>query len=196
MVAVTDLRQTDVEFQTNLYVDPNPTRRGLHLSRRRWVEAALVLNLPKQASAMEVGIGCGIFTRYLATLGADVTAVDINPSFLLSISQVEGVTPILADATVDLPTGPQDLILCTEVLEHIPAERSLAMLTTLHSALKPSGRLILTTPQRFSVVEIIARLLRFRPLLMLAQRIYGAADELGHINLLTLALRAHHGAFA
>ncbi len=31
----------------------------------------------------------------------------------------------------------------------------------------------------------MARLFRFRPVLALARRIYGSADELGHINLLT-----------
>jgi hypothetical protein len=59
------------------------------------------------------------------------------------------------------------------------------MLKALFEGLRPGGILILTTPQRFSTMELAARMLRFKPLLALARKIYGSADELGHINLLT-----------
>jgi hypothetical protein len=81
--------------------------------------------------------------------------------------------------------GEHHLALCTEVLEHVPPASSLGMLSALADALRPGGILILTTPQAFSVVELFARLLRFPPFLALARRLYGVADELGHINLLT-----------
>ena len=60
------------------------------------------------------------------------------------------------------------------------------MLDSLVGALKPGGMLILTTPQRYSMVELGARLLQFGPLLALARKLYGSAEELGHINLLTV----------
>ncbi len=191
--------QADIAFQANLYEDSNPTRRGLHLSRREWVETALVLNLPPQGSVIEVGIGCGIFTRFLSSIGARTTAVDINPAFVMGVQDLNGVTPVIADATADLDMGLHDLALCSEVLEHVPPERSAAMLKNLHSALKPGGLLILTTPQRFASVELMARLLKFPPVLAVARRLYGTADELGHINLLTagqLEVQLRHAGFA
>lgn len=178
-------RQADIAFQANLYDDRNPTRRALHRARRRWVEEALAPLLAADARVLEVGIGCGIFTRHLAGRGARVTAVDINPGFVAGVSDVSGVTPVLADATKALALDAHDVALCSEVLEHVPADGSLALLSTIHNTLKPGGVLVLTTPQRFAVVELMARLLQFRPVLALARTLYGAADELGHINLLT-----------
>ncbi len=179
--------QGDISFQANLYDDPNPTRRGLHRSRREWVESALILNMSQRCSVLEVGIGCGIYTRFLSALGARVTAVDINPAFVAGVGDVAGVRPVLADATADLALGEHDLALCSEVLEHVPPAQSEAMLRSLHAGLRPGGRLILTTPQRFATVELMARLLKFGPVLALAKRLYGTADELGHTNLLTAA---------
>lgn len=188
-------RQADIAFQANLYTDPNPTRRGLHCDRRDWVErtvdACLAEARLSNATAsgggrvIEVGIGCGIFTRYLAATGASVTAVDINPAFVEGVRDVPGVTAVLADATSPLGLGQHDLALCSEVLEHVPPSHSLAMLRSLHDALRPGGVLVLTTPQRYAMVELMARLLRFPPVLAIARRLYGTADELGHINLLT-----------
>ncbi len=80
--------QADIAFQANLYNDPNPTRRGLHQARRDWVESTLRPYLGPGAKALEVGIGCGIFTAFLAESGAEVTAVDINPSFVEGVRDV------------------------------------------------------------------------------------------------------------
>lgn len=179
-------RQGDIAFQANLYEDPNPTRRNLHRARREWVESTLLAHMPPQAAIVEVGIGCGIFTRFLSAAGARVTAVDINPAFVIGVQRLAGVTPVLADATAPgLDIGQHDLALCTEVLEHVPPAQSVALLRGLHRALRPGGRLVLTTPQRFATMELAARLLKFGPVLALARRLYGTADELGHINLLT-----------
>ena len=59
------------------------------------------------------------------------------------------------------------------------------MIDALFEALRPGGTLILTTPQSFSTVELMSRLFRFKPILALARKLYGHAEELGHINLLT-----------
>ncbi len=191
MIAPLPLQQADIGFQANLYDDGNPTRRGLHRSRRAWVETATARHVLPGTRAIEIGIGCGIFVRHIAKLGADVTAVDINPAFLVGVSHVQGVTVLLANATKPLDLGSHDLALCTEVLEHVDPSESLALLDALHRALKPDGVLVLTTPQRFSIVELMARLLKLPPILLLARKLYGAADELGHTNLLTArALKA------
>jgi len=180
-------RQEHLSFQANLYADPNPTRRGLHGTRRAWVEAALREFVKPGTKVLEVGVGCGVFTRHLSESGADVTAVDINPDFIQGVATLPNVTGHVRDATQPLGIGPQDVALSSEVIEHVPPDRSLAMLKAIHAALKPGGIFVLTTPQRYATMELMARLLRFAPVLALARKLYGSVDELGHINLLTAA---------
>jgi 2-polyprenyl-3-methyl-5-hydroxy-6-metoxy-1,4-benzoquinol methylase len=177
--------QGEVEFQRGLYLDPNPTRRGLHRARRDWVLDQALGHSKEGDKVLEVGVGCGIFTEALSEAGRTVSAVDINQAFLDNVRHVSGVTTYNKDATRKLDLGQHRLAICSEVLEHVPPERSQGMLDALFDALEPGGVLVLTTPQRFSSVELGARLLRFKPMLALARKLYGNADELGHINLLT-----------
>ena len=178
-------KQDDIAFQAKLYSDPNPTRRGLHNGRRDWVEARLARHMRPGARAIEIGVGCGIFTRSMAERAGSVMAIDINQKFLDGVADVAGVEVRNVDATTRIGDGEYDVALCSEVLEHVPPERSEAMLRAMREALKPGGVLILTTPQRFATVELVARLFKFPPVLALARRLYGSAEELGHINLLT-----------
>ena len=178
-------RQADIAFQANLYTDPNPTRRGLHTTRRGWIEDRLREFVGADTKMLEVGVGCGIYTRFLSRTGAAVTAVDINPDFIADVAGLPNVTAQVRDATLPLGLADQDVALSSEVLEHVPADRSLAMLRAVRGALKPGGVFILTTPQRYATMELTARLLKFPPVLWLARKVYGTVDELGHINLLT-----------
>jgi SAM-dependent methyltransferase len=178
-------QQGDVAFQARLYSDPNPTRRGLHIARRDWVLEKALRHSEAGDKVIEVGVGCGVFTRALSEAGRSVTAVDINEAFLANVETIANVSAHRRDATRALDLGQHDLAICSEVLEHVDPAASEAMLRSLHASLKPGRALILTTPQRFSTVELMARLFRFPPILALARRLYGSADELGHINLLT-----------
>ena len=177
-------RQHDIAFQANLYADPNPTRRNLHHTRRAWVEQAMA-EVGPGTRVLEVGVGCGIFTRFLSQTGAEVTAIDINPQFVESVQALPHVTAHVRDATCSFGIENQDVVLSSEVLEHVPPGRSLAMLREIRASLKPGGLFVLTTPQRYATMELAARLLRFPAVLALARKIYGNVDELGHINLLT-----------
>lgn len=177
--------QADIAFQAQLYSDPNPTRRGLHTYRSEWVIEHASPYLKPGVRALEVGVGCGVMTRELAAYGANVSAVDINPDFLAGISDIPGVSDHRLDATEPLNLGNFEVAICSEVLEHVPPHRSEALLTSIFDALTPGGILVLSTPQRFSTVELVARLFRYKPILSLARKLYGSAEELGHINLLT-----------
>lgn len=178
-------QQEDVAFQARLYSDPNPTRRGLHIARRDWVLGKAMRYSAPGEKVIEVGVGCGVFTGALAEAGRAVTAVDINQAFLDNVASIDNVAVHNRDATAALDLGEHDLAICSEVLEHVDPGSSEAMLRSLFASLKPGRVLILTTPQRWSTVELMARLFRFPPILALARHIYGSADELGHINLLT-----------
>ncbi len=67
---------------------------------------------------LDIGTRDGHFAKLLADRGASVVALDLS---LPAISH-PGVHPVKGDATsLDFPTGAFDLVLCAEVLEHIPS---------------------------------------------------------------------------
>ncbi len=179
------LAQSDVAFQANLYSDPNPTRRWLHTTRREWVTAALDAQIaPGARRVLEVGVGAGLFTRHLSSQGCQILAVDINPTFLAGVAALPGVITHQGDLC-ELDAEGFDLALCSEVLEHLPPNRSQIALQKLCQALRPGGVLVLTTPQAYSTAELFGRLLSLRPMLALAKHIYGTTADLGHTNRLT-----------
>lgn len=177
--------QEEMRFQLNRYEDPNPTRWYLHNNRKDWILQQLDNHVDRGSSVLEIGVGCGVFTRWLRHQGANVTATDVNHIFLQNIADINGVEVICGDATEDLGFRNFDLLLCSEVIEHIAPEKSQIFLDRMFDALRPNAVAILSTPQRFSTVELFARLFKFPAILWLAKAIYGTAEELGHINLMT-----------
>lgn len=182
---VHELKQEDVSFQANLYSSANPTRRWLHQSRRNWVLSKLdEIPEPLAKSAVEIGIGCGVFTEYLSRRFGSVSAVDINQEFVERVSTLPRVAAYVADILQFDEEARYDIALCSEVIEHI--SNSSIALRNIYRALKPGGVLILTTPHRYSTMEIFARALSLRPVVWLARRVYGeAVADLGHINRLS-----------
>ncbi|MCK6390858.1 MAG: class I SAM-dependent methyltransferase [Azonexus sp.] len=177
------LRQADIAFQSNLYESANPTRRWLHNARREWIFQTIDQVRMSQCNFLEVGIGCGIYTGWLAARGK-VTAIDINESFVQSANSIQNVQAAVADITRFGFPPVHDVALCSEVLEHVPDSSS--ALRNIFDSLRPGGYLVLTTPNSYSTVELVARLLAFGPVVKLARKIYGeAVDDLGHINRMT-----------
>lgn len=179
----TTAQQEDICFQANLYESGNPVRRWLHNRRRSWIWEQIRAYAKPGMSFLEIGIGCGIYTRSLAQMG-HVSAFDINSDFVDAANAIDGVTAACADIQIQSLPPLHDLALCSEVLEHI--EDSSTALKNIAGGLRPGGLLVLTTPNRFSTAELVARLLQLKPVLALARRIYDeSVDELGHINLMT-----------
>ncbi|MBK9587364.1 MAG: methyltransferase domain-containing protein [Sphingomonadales bacterium] len=177
-------RQEDIAFQERLYNDPNPTPRPLHRARREWIENHLRFHVAAGSKVIEVG-GWRRFYALSDDLGASTIAVDINQSFPTVSPDCAALPFEMQMRRRGLGCEDRDLALCSEVLEHVPPSQSQEMLMQLAKALRPGGTLILTTPQRFATVELVARLFKFRPVLAVARMIYGTAEELGHTNLLT-----------
>ena len=178
------LSQGDIAFQANLYESQNPTRNWLHNARRKWVLQHLEAVSHPFTSFLEIGVGCGVYTEWMAQRGY-VTGLDINEDFVLKASMLRNVTARVADITADCDyESAFDVALCSEVIEHIAD--SPAALANMYKALRPNGHLILTTPNSYSTMELFARLLSYKPMAALARFIYGEpVDDLGHINRLT-----------
>ena len=180
-----------IEFQQTAYISKNPTRRWLHCTRRNWIInkiQAIVAN--KQLNrVLEVGPGSGIYLPILAELFEEVTTSDVEYAYLENASHLRemysNLSLIVDDITdTKLPEASFDLILCTEVIEHIADSTS--AIAGMHRVLKPGGILILSTPQRWSPLELIAKIAFMPGIIDLVRLIYKEPIlETGHINLMT-----------
>ena len=144
-------------------------------------------NLP--TSGLEVGPGSCTYVPTLLEICSHVTVADIEPAFLNRAKELAAHEPRLTVTTDDLtrsslPIGHFSLILCSEVIEHIPD--SAPALQGLARLLRPGGRLVLSTPQRWSAMETCARLGLAPGVIQVARWVYGESVEpTGHINLLS-----------
>ncbi len=87
---------------------------------------------------------------------------------------------------IPLKSDQADLVVCSEVLEHI--KETQICLQEIYRILRPGGMLILSTPQPYSILELLARIALSRPLLPLTRILYRETIlPMGHINLMTTA---------
>jgi 2-polyprenyl-3-methyl-5-hydroxy-6-metoxy-1,4-benzoquinol methylase len=195
-----------IDAQEIMYTSSNPTRRWLHCSRKDWIINALrrytAASAGKPATALEVGPGSGIYLPVLCELFSEVSGVDIEPVYLDHSRPMLEKYPHLSlkvDDMTDskLPAHSFDLILCTEVIEHIPDSKR--ALGEMHRLLKPGGVLILSTPQRYSPLELAAKVAFLPGVIHLVRLIYGEAIlDSEHINLMTeteVTEQLHHAGF-
>ena len=90
-------------------------------------------------SAIEIGLGNGFVSTYLRRAGIPITTVDINPALEPDICAP------LAEVGAHIDT-PCDLVICCEVLEHMPLEELDANLDHLRGL---GDRLFLTLPNSY-----------------------------------------------
>lgn len=184
----TNREPTRLELQDTLYSSTNPTRRWIHTRRREVVEA-LLRPLAGATRALEIGPGSGIYLPLLAELADEVVVTDIEPAFLDRARDLVGDRPgvrfLVDDITrTQLEPASFDVILCTEVLEHIEAWQ--AALASMARLLRPGGVLVLSTPQPWSPLELLGKI-AFRPgVIRLVRAVYREPVlETGHISLVS-----------
>jgi SAM-dependent methyltransferase len=110
-------------------------------------------SLPEGAKLKVLDVGCGVgsLSLYLAKLGHQVTGIDLSQR---AIKIAQGAAHDLklkvhfSVGELQNGTGGYDLVICSEVIEHVPDD--LSLLKQLRSHLKPTGWLLLTTPSRHS----------------------------------------------
>lgn len=179
---------TLLELQDTLYASTNPTRRWIHTRRREVVEG-LLRPFAGAGRALEIGPGSGVYLPLLAELADEVVVTDVEPAFLERARKVVGGGPevrFLVDDITSTRLEPAsfDLILCTEVLEHIPSWQ--AALASMARLLRPGGALVLSTPQPWSPLEVLGKV-AFRPgVIRVVRSIYREPIlETGHISLVS-----------
>jgi SAM-dependent methyltransferase len=104
------------------------------------------LNLPQGAKVLDAPCGDGEVSLELAKLGLEVSAVDMVDELVPAARQALAGRFHIADIsrTLPWPDATFDLIACIEGIEHL--EDAFAFLGEMHRLLKPSGILLITTP--------------------------------------------------
>lgn len=128
------------------------TQRGL---------LAAVVGPPPGAVVADVGAGSGFMTHLFSKLVGDagrVYAVDINPGLLehvaegaaeLGLDNVE--TVLCTDKSVELPPASVDLVFVCDTYHHFEYPRN--TLSSIHSALRPGGQLVVVDFERIPGVS-------------------------------------------
>jgi ubiquinone/menaquinone biosynthesis C-methylase UbiE len=105
----------------------------------------------KPKSVLEIGIGNGFVSSYLRASGIEVVTFDINES--LSPTVVGNILEI----EKHFDENSFDLILCAEVLEHIPFEHFESIIGKLQKISKKN--MVLTIPRSMRIIlDLVLRL--------------------------------------
>ena len=99
--------------------------------------------------ALDAGCGSGVLAEHLGSQGWTVVGVDANKDAVSFASEAYGSARVsFAHGYLDeLQFGTEfDLVISFEVVEHLTHDQVNTFLGAAYSALRPGGRLILTTP--------------------------------------------------
>jgi predicted TPR repeat methyltransferase len=115
-------------FATSDYEREKYRRTLAAIGDRRW------------ARALEIGCSIGVFTRLLAVLCDELVAVDVSERALeLARQRLAGTSHValsLATFPEEMPGGPWDLIVCSEVLYYLDTDGFTMALERLEAALE------------------------------------------------------------
>ena len=128
--------------------DPNPLKRWLQ--RRRLDDAIKAAWPGEPLCVVDYGGGDGALTAMAAEQWPDAELVCFEPApqlaaearaLLAGVEQAE-----VLQSTAEIPDGTADLVLCTEVFEHLPQAQTEAALAEIDRILMPGGRVVIGVP--------------------------------------------------
>lgn len=133
--------------------DPESEFKPLHQInplRLQWIDRAIGLNGKK---VLDVGCGGGLLSEGMATLGAQVTGIDLSEKplgvaklHLLESGQQVEYRQIAVEALAAEAPASFDTVTCLEMLEHVPDPAS--VIAACAKLVKPGGRVFFSTLNR------------------------------------------------
>ena len=106
---------------------------------------------PETKKVLDIGCGVGTISLYLAKQGANIVGIDISRKAIDSCRKSARALKLKDKAQFICSTIEQikftqkfDVIICSEVIEHVPKDKT--FLKRIHKVLKKNGLLILSTP--------------------------------------------------
>jgi cyclopropane fatty-acyl-phospholipid synthase-like methyltransferase len=135
------------------------THSGRRLADDRLTAVVTLAGLKRSGRVLDLGCGRGELAYYFAQQGFEVTAVDYSPAAIDLAQSCFADAPELASRVifhcadvgqVELPTQFYDLVIATDVIEHLTPPEVQALYDRVKTWLKPDGLLILHTfPNRW-----------------------------------------------
>lgn len=119
---------------------------------------ALSDDSPRRTRVLDVGCGNGGLAFPLAALGAEVVGVDTEAASIehcRSRNRFANATFVLTTGDLREIEGVFDLIVCSEVLEHLDEPQPLV--AAMRARLAPAGRIFITVPNGYGLREIGGR---------------------------------------
>jgi 2-polyprenyl-3-methyl-5-hydroxy-6-metoxy-1,4-benzoquinol methylase len=114
----------------------------------------------RDAAILDVGSGAGHFLYFLKKKGySNFTGIDMSPQQVEFCKKNVSDKVVLADAFEYLRDKNEAfaLISLNDVIEHIPKEKVVPLLSLLRSSLKPGGQLVLKTPNLGNFFSVYGR---------------------------------------
>ncbi len=111
----------------------------------------------KDAKILDIGSGPGCFLSLIQKDFKLAVGFDISLNQLsFAKERVLQISWVVGDA-IKLPfkANSFDCIILSEVIEHLPREASASVLKSIHSLLTPNGKLVLTTPNYYSLWPLL-----------------------------------------
>ena len=156
-----------------------------HYERLRWDFAFFMENKKEffDNKILEVGSAPFILTTALKEAGFKIVGSDISPNRLddvINKFQIEVVPSDFEVERIPFEDGAFDIILFNEVFEHLRINLIFTM-KEMHRLLKPNGKLILSTPNLYSL-KTVYRLLTTGTSGPDIYKHYSKLDTLGHMG--------------
>ncbi len=184
-----------VAVQDTLYESKNPVRFYLHNRRKSVIMELIGRYGPHSGRGLDIGSGVGTYTWRMLQKCGRVTCVDNDSDLLNFMRDKFGANErldLLHSDAISLPFKDDtfDLVLCSEVLEHVSSPKS--MLREIGRVKKADGRIILSTPQKFSMPELTAKVFFSKCLRPMTEFIVREAiHDPGHVSLQTSSSLQH-----
>lgn len=118
----------------------------------RYVRALRALRVQPGQRALDIGCGDAVLSAMLAQAGAHVVGIDYLPEVLTLAAQRTAALAVTfaAGSAYALPVASAsfDAVVASDVIEHL--DRPHHLIAEAHRALRPGGRIVITTPHRLT----------------------------------------------
>jgi SAM-dependent methyltransferase len=140
---------------THGYTPPEPFLHELHAAMLRKLEKRFLACIPAGGQVLDAGCGRSLFTEIRPDWPFTITAADVDHDLLLSRQALFPQVRWLVAEAQPLPFRGQsfDALFAGELVEHLVDPRP--GLAEFRRVLKPGGVLILTTPNRLRLANLV-----------------------------------------